>query len=421
MEISEIKSHPNNTATFRDLAGEEFEDLKASIRDHGIIEPVVINQHGVIICGHQRVRACVELGIADVPVVVREVATDEEHETLLIEENLRRRQLLPSESFKAVKRLYELRGIKHGGDKQTATVAACSVAELACELGKSERSVRTMRTLADLIEPLATMLDRNEITQAVAYQLAQLDADGQKSMESWMGLKELSEMEAKRVKREYFKAKAEADAHAKKVSDLEAALSDLSKKLPTDDVLATIASLTAQLKAANEKPPVTEVVTEIVREVVEPEDYQQIKAQNAEREAKIRALSDDIKKQRERFDKDRATFETALSNRMAAQIKAKEDMLEKLRREMDERYAKLDAMNKESGMILPAKELARRIERNLEDIAAGLEEFFEDLGSYDIPKESAPILRKLADMMMEGAEGFDAILQRKEKTVIEVN
>ena len=106
---------------------------------------------------------------------------------------------------------------------------------------------------------------------------------------------------------------------------------------------------------------------------------------------------------------------------MAAQIKAKEDMLEKLRREMDERYAKLDAMNKESGMILPAKELARRIERNLEDIAAGLEEFFEDLGSYDIPKESAPILRKLADMMMEGAEGFDAILQRKEKTVIEVN
>lgn len=376
MEISEIKSHPNNTATFRDLAGEEFEDLKASIRDHGIIEPVVINQHGVIICGHQRVRACVELGISDVPVVVREVATDEEHETLLIEENLRRRQLLPSESFKAVKRLYELRGIDGAGRPKDGGNGA-TVAQLSSELGKSERTIKTMRTLADLIEPLATMLDRGEITQSVAYQLAQLDADGQKSMESWMGLKELSEMEAKRVKRDYFKAKA--DAHAKKVSDLEAALSDLSKKLPTDDVLATIASLTAQLKAANEKPPVTEVVTEIVREVVEPEDYQQIKAQNAEREAKIRALSDDIKKQREKFDKDRATFETALSNRMAAQIKAKEEMLERLRREMDERYAKLDAMNKESGMILPAKELARRIERNLEDIAAWLKSFSRTL------------------------------------------
>lgn len=147
---------------------------------------VVINQHGVIICGHQRVRACRVLGITEVPVVVREVASDEEHETLLIEENLRRRQLLPSESFKAVKRLYELNGIDGAGrpkiDGNTATVA-----ELAKNQNKSERTIRTMRTLADLIEPLATMLDHGEITQAVAYQLAQLDAVGQKSMEQTAG------------------------------------------------------------------------------------------------------------------------------------------------------------------------------------------------------------------------------------------
>ena len=92
MHIAELKQHPRNTETFRDLTGEEFEDLKASISEHGIIEPVIVNQHGVIICGHQRVRACRVLGITDVPVVVREVASDEEHETLLIEENLRRRQ-----------------------------------------------------------------------------------------------------------------------------------------------------------------------------------------------------------------------------------------------------------------------------------------------------------------------------------------
>ena len=419
MNIADLKNHPNNNATFRDLAGEEFEDLKASIRDHGIIEPVVINQHGVIICGHQRVRACQELGITDVPVVVREVASDEEHETLLIEENLRRRQLLPSESFKAVKRLYELNGIDGAGNRGDLTGA--TVAQVAKELGKSERTVKTMRTLADLIEPLATLLDRGEITQAVAYQIAQLDAEGQKAMESWMGLKELSEMEAKRLKREYFASQAASDAHAKKIADLEVTIADLSKKLPTSDILATMEDLKAQLKAEQDKPPVTTVVTEIVKEVVEPADYQRIKAENAASAEKIAKLSGEIKKQKTQFEKDRATFETALSNKMDAQIKAKEEMLEKLRREMDARYAKLDAMNKESGMILPAKELSKRIERNLEDIAAGLEEFFDDLGSYDIPKESAPILRKLADMMMEGAEGFDAILQRKEKTIIEVN
>lgn len=145
---------------------------------------MVINQHGVIICGHQRVRACVELGISDVPVIVREVGSDEEHETLLIEENLRRRQLLPSESFKAVKRLYELNGLD--GVKGGPAANRATVARLSEELGKSERTIKTMRTLADLIPPLATMLDRNEITQAVAYQLAQLDEAGQKSMESWI-------------------------------------------------------------------------------------------------------------------------------------------------------------------------------------------------------------------------------------------
>lgn len=97
---------------------------------------------------------------------------------MLIEENLRRRQLLPSESFKAVKRLYELRGIKHGDTSRDITVKS-----LAEGLGKSEATVKRMRTLANLIPPLAAMLDNGEITQAVAYQLAQLDEDGQKSME----------------------------------------------------------------------------------------------------------------------------------------------------------------------------------------------------------------------------------------------
>lgn len=108
---------------------------------------------------------------------VAEVASDEEHETLLIEENLRRRQLLPSESFKAVKRLYELRGIELGNNGGSATVA-----DLADEIGKSERTVRTMRTLADLIPPLAAMLDAGTLNQTAAYQIAQMDEDGQQQV-----------------------------------------------------------------------------------------------------------------------------------------------------------------------------------------------------------------------------------------------
>lgn len=194
---------------------------------------------------------------------------------------------------------------------------------------------------------------------------------------------------------------------------MEKAITDLSKKIPTTDILEQINDLQRQLLDERQKPA--------VKEIVEPTDYATIKAENADLGKKVKALSEEIKQQREKFEKDRATFETSLSKNMDAQIRVKEQMLDDLRKEMDARYAKLDEINRANGMILPAKELAKRIERNLEDIAAGLEEFFDELGSHDVPKESAPTLRKLADMMMDGAEMFDAILQRKEKTIIEVN
>ncbi len=413
MHIAELKQHPRNTETFRDLTGEEFEDLKASISEHGIIEPIIVNQHGVIICGHQRVRACRVLGITEVPVVVREVASDEEHETLLIEENLRRRQLTVSETARAVKRLYELRGLDgvKGGPSSSRENPA-TVAGLASELGKSERSIRTMRTLADLIPPLAAMLDNGEITQTVAYQLAQLDETAQKYMESWMGLKELSELEAKRMKANYMKAKAEAEVQTQKIADMEAAIADLSKKIPTTDILEQINDLQRQLLEERQKPVTTEIV--------EPPDYKSLKAKNRDLENKIQNLSDEIKKQREKFDKDRTTFENSVSDRLSTQIKIKEEQLNRLRKELENRSAQLDAINHSSGMVIPARELARRVERNLEDIAAGLAEFFDELGSYEIPEESAPMLRKLADRMLTGAENFNALLREHETITLEV-
>lgn len=88
-------------------------------------------------------------------------------------------------AIKAVKRLYELNGLD--GVKGGRPANRATVAQLAENQNKTERTFKRMRTLADLIPPLATLLDRGEITQAVAYQIAQLDAEGQKAMESWMG------------------------------------------------------------------------------------------------------------------------------------------------------------------------------------------------------------------------------------------
>lgn len=308
MNIAELKNHPNNNATFRDLAGEEFEDLKASIRDHGIIEPVVINQHGVIICGHQRVRACREIGITDVPVVVREVASDEEHETLLIEENLRRRQLLPSESFKAVKRLYELMGIEGQGNRGDLTSA--TVAEVAAEIGKSERTVARMRTLADLIPPLAAMLDAGTLNQTAAYQIAQMDEDGQQQVfamleEQRMAAEadkraavRLTTEQAKKIKDDYNAklraAEEERQVQSRTLARLEKEVDSLRGKLPTQDVMDKLRKLEAELEAERKRPPVKEIEVKIVP----PDDYDDLKDAVEQSKKELAGYKRDLKEAR---------------------------------------------------------------------------------------------------------------------------
>jgi len=107
------------------------------------------------------------------------------HETLLIEENLRRRQLTVSETARAVKRLYELKGVDRSGGGSPVHAEPVR-AEIARETGISESSVKRLRTLADLIPELAAMLDNGEITQSVAYQIAQMDAGGQQQMHGYL-------------------------------------------------------------------------------------------------------------------------------------------------------------------------------------------------------------------------------------------
>ena len=61
-----------------DLAPWEYESLKASIRRYGVILPVVKDEHGITIDGHQRERACRELGIENYPVLTLSGLTEEE-------------------------------------------------------------------------------------------------------------------------------------------------------------------------------------------------------------------------------------------------------------------------------------------------------------------------------------------------------
>ena len=62
MKIEELKPHPRNSEFFDDMSGEKWQEFLESIKTSGVIEPIVITQDKVIVSGHQRVRACKELG-----------------------------------------------------------------------------------------------------------------------------------------------------------------------------------------------------------------------------------------------------------------------------------------------------------------------------------------------------------------------
>ena len=66
MKIEELKPHPRNSEFFDDMSGDKWKEFLESIRTSGVIEPIVITQDKVIVSGHQRVRACKELGITEI-------------------------------------------------------------------------------------------------------------------------------------------------------------------------------------------------------------------------------------------------------------------------------------------------------------------------------------------------------------------
>jgi ParB family chromosome partitioning protein len=101
--VGAIRPNPfQPRTTFRP---EALEELQASIRAHGILQPIVVRRSPTgyeVVAGERRLRAAQALGMAEVPVVVRE-ATDEEMQTLALVENLQREDLNAMEQARALR------------------------------------------------------------------------------------------------------------------------------------------------------------------------------------------------------------------------------------------------------------------------------------------------------------------------------
>ena len=165
----------------------EMEELSQSIRENGILSPVIVRplesgpDRYEIVSGHRRVRAAQKAGLTEVPAFVFDISR-EEAAVLLVDSNLHRERLLPSEKAFAYK--LKLEALRHQGQRTDLTSTQIgekmlSVERVAAESETSREQVRRYIRLTHLSRELLNLMDEGKIAFSVGVELSYLPPDMQ--------------------------------------------------------------------------------------------------------------------------------------------------------------------------------------------------------------------------------------------------
>ena len=166
-----------------------MDELTESIRVHGVLSPLLARPKGEcyeLVSGHRRHLAAQKLGLPTVPVLVREM-TDDEAVILMVDSNLQRENLLPSE--KAFAYQMKLEAMKHQGKSTSCKV--CTKSRTDEMIGKHEsvsaRTIQNYIRLTNLVPPLLQMVDDGRIAFSPAVELSYLTRDEQAELWDLIG------------------------------------------------------------------------------------------------------------------------------------------------------------------------------------------------------------------------------------------
>ncbi|WP_290452088.1 ParB/RepB/Spo0J family partition protein, partial [Faecalibaculum rodentium] len=166
-----FKGHP-----FRVLDDEKMQETVESVKQYGVLMPGIVRPHPEggyeVIAGHRRWRACELAGLTEMPVIIREM-DDDTAVVLMVDTNIQREDILPSEKAKAYRMKYE--AMKHQGSKGEKYTAD-AIGEAA---GDSGRTVQRYIRLSELVEELMGYVDENKIPMVVGEKLSYLKAEEQ--------------------------------------------------------------------------------------------------------------------------------------------------------------------------------------------------------------------------------------------------
>lgn len=195
IELGRIHSFPNHP--FKVLDDEKMDTLVESIRENGILNPVIVrpDQNGdyEMISGHRRLHAAGIVGLKKVPAIVKEMS-DDEAIIKMVDANIQREEILPSErafSFKMKMEAMKRRGYRSDLDSNEDGNGITSGTEfpksdkwsrdiVGSEAGMTGRQVTKYIRLTELIPEILDYVDLKKITIAMAVDLSFLDEQVQK-------------------------------------------------------------------------------------------------------------------------------------------------------------------------------------------------------------------------------------------------
>lgn len=181
MEIDIASIRPFAGHPFKVVDDDKMQDLVESVRENGVITPVLIrpaeeNQYEMI-SGHRRMHAAELSGLSTIPAIVRDM-TDDEAVIAMVDANIQREELLPSEKAFAFK--MKMDAIKHQGITFGHDVRKWSHEEIGKESGISGRQVNRYIRLTELVPELLELVDCKKINLTLAVDISYIDKEIQK-------------------------------------------------------------------------------------------------------------------------------------------------------------------------------------------------------------------------------------------------
>ena len=186
IEISRIHSFANHP--FKVLDDDKMDDLVKSIKQNGVLTPVLVrpdkNNSYEMISGHRRMHAAIKAGLETIPAIVRDME-DDEAIVIMVDANIQREELLPSEKAFAYK--MKMDAMKRQGIRTDLTSCQNGTkfradAAMAEQIGESARSIQRYIRLTELIPDLLDYVDKKRLQFTVAVDISYID----KEIQTWL-------------------------------------------------------------------------------------------------------------------------------------------------------------------------------------------------------------------------------------------